>query len=167
VEKLKNIGVVLWANKERMVLAVMVLVFGWRVYVVLTPEQSLPSTNYRLPKADDGEIPKAAVPPPPPLRQSVPLEASYTPNPFWALSSQQEIREREGAADADIALLRIQKGRGGRVRAQIRTAGSTQWFDEGASFESFQLLQINAEEGTCLVRSERLGRNITLRVGGS
>jgi len=167
VDKLKNIGAVLWANKERMVLAVMVLVFGWRVYAVLNPEQSLPAMNYRLPKADDGQIPKAAVPPAPAVRQTVSLEAAYTPNPFWALSSQKEARASQGPEDAGISLLRIQKGRGGRVRAQIRTTSSTQWFDEGAPFESFHLLQINPEDGTCLVQSERLGKNITLRIAGS
>ncbi len=167
MEKLKKIGMALLANKERAVLAVMVLIFGWRVYAVLNPEQSLPPSSYRLPKPDDGQIPKAAVPPAPAPRQSSSLEAVYTPNPFWFLSSQKEVRgSNEGPEDAGISLLRIQKGRGGRVRAQIKTAGSTQWFDEGASFESFQLVQINPDQETCLVRSERLGKNITLSITG-
>lgn len=166
MEKLNKIGAILMANKERAVLAVMVVIFGWRVYAVLNPEQSLPPATYRLPKADDGQIPPSAVPAPPPPRQATSLEAIYTPNPFWSLSSQKEVRgnDKEAIEDAQISLVRIQKGRGGRVRAQIKTAGSTQWFDEGASFESFQLLQINPDEGTCLVRSERLGKNITLSV---
>jgi hypothetical protein len=164
VEKLRKIGERLWYNKERMVLAILVVVLGWNVYKVVNPPTGEKPPDYRPPS---GALPPdwrpVEVPLPPDPRIPGQWEMVYMPNPLWYYSTQSPLPKKTGEEDPGISLLRIRTVRD-KACAQLQTANTRKWYYEGDAFESFVLLKINVDEGTCLVRSERLGRNVTLRV---
>jgi len=164
VDKIRKLVESLWYNKERIVFGVMVCILLWHVYGIFNPPPDEAPLVLHEPNDDIKEVLKniAAVPPPPDVRPLVPWEGIYTPNPFWALSGQSSILSRERGDDADISLIQIQQGIGGRWRAQLRT-NVTDWYDEGESFESYQLLKIHPENNTVEVRSDRLGKVLTLK----
>lgn len=166
MDKIRKLVDTLWYNKERMVFGVMVCILLWHVYGIFNPP---PDENKPLVLQEPNKenIPKvieniAAMPDPPDLRPLVPWEGIYTPNPFWALSGQSSILSRNQKNEADISLIQIQQGIGGRWRAQLKT-NVTDWYDEGESFESYQLLKIYPETKTVEVRSDRLGQILTLK----
>ena len=162
MEKVRKILEWVWYNKERMVLAVMVAILCWHVYKVVYPPKEEPQVEHRLPSGAVPDRPLSDVLPPP-ARQSTSWDLVYTPNPFWYLSAQKETgKTSEGPTDAGISLLRIRKVGGDKYKAQLRTANTTRWYEQGEAFESFELLRIDPEAGTCEVRSERLGRVIKL-----
>jgi len=163
VEKVRKILDRVWNNKERMVLAVMVAILCWHVYKVVYPPKEEALAEHRLPS---GAVPEKRLPdvPPPVVRQSMQWDMVFTPNPFWYFSAQKEtVSTKEGPKDAGISLLRIRKVGRDKYKAQLRTANTTRWYEEGEGFESFQLLRIDPVAGTCEVRSERLGRVIKLQ----
>lgn len=164
MDKFRKIAERLWYNKERMVLAIMVGVLCWNVYKVAYPPPEKEETKHLLPKgAIDADWARANTPASPLPRVSQQWDTVYTPSPFWYYSGQSELtNKRQGPQSAGITLLRI-KQVVDKWRAQLRTT-RTAWYDEGESFESFQLLKINPDEGTCEVRSEQLGKVIVLRL---
>ncbi len=165
MDKVRKIAARLWYNKERMVLAIMVALLCWNVYKVMYPPPPAKQTDYTLPK---GEVTDVDLPTPPkPFVPRMPQQwdVAFTPNPFWYFSGQKAEgggdKERQ---DAGISLLRI-KQVGDTWRAQLKTT-RTAWYDEGEQFESFELLKIHPDEGTCEVNSQQLGRVIVLRLPG-
>lgn len=166
MDKLRKIVERLWRNKERIFLVAMLCILCWNVYKVLnTPEEK--PTPHAPPKAqiDDTYQPKE-IPEDPPRREVLDWTAIYTPNPFWYSPSQGGTAPTPGGEeDPGITLLRIAET-GGRLRAQLRTASATRWYDENEAFESFQLLRIDPANRSVEVRSERLGRVITLKLPG-
>jgi len=168
VDKVKKIAERLWYFKERFVLVVLLIVLGGNVYNLYRtayPKEASKDTTYLLPKASLGEDWTPAPPPPPPVtRQPTKWPEIFTPNPFWYLANQANTSvKKQGAEDAGISLIRITTVQG-KNRAQLQTASSKKWYYEGESFESFELLKIDPGEGTCQVRSERLGKVIALRL---
>jgi hypothetical protein len=157
----------LWYNKERMVLVVLVAVLCWNVYKVVSPGEETKEIPHALPKgAIDSNYSSVLPIPPPPPRTSAQWDTIYTPNPFWYFSAQTVSNDnRKGPEDAGIRLLDMKKVRD-KHRVKLQTAAAEKWYYEGDAFESFELLSIDPDEGTCQVRSERLGRVITLRLPG-
>jgi len=162
MDKLRKFFERLWYNKERVVLAIMVGVLCWNVYRVWYPADLLVAAAHSDPQRVSEDEPPVIVPGLEP-RQTQDWVAVYTPDPFWYYSQLTTNTEKtKEVQDAGIKLIRIRKVKD-EYRAQLQTEGSTQWYTEGDAFESFELLKIDPEAKTCQVRSERLGRVITLR----
>jgi len=166
VIKLRKIVERIWVNKERLVFAIMVLVLCWYVYKAVNPPPPPEEVTARVPRKKIGEGYKGVnVPAPPVPERPGEWNALYERNPFWYYSSISKEQGRERPQDAGITLLNIRTV-SGRNRAQLQTESSKKWYDEGESFEKFELLKIDPEAGTCDVYSEQLGKVITLRLPG-
>ena len=169
VDKIRKLAETIWYNKERIVLGVMVCILLWHVYSIFkSPPEDEPK-EFGVPRVDNivNVVKDIAGPPDPPKERPVAQwEGIYTPNPFWALSAQSSIMSRTTDAPADISLIQIQEGRPGKWRARLKT-NVMRWYDEGESFESFQLIKIHPEDNSVLVRSDRLGKVLTLKVQGN
>ena len=118
MDKLRKIGSWFWYNKERMVLAVMVIVLAYRVYGIVYPPESevwprIPVPQTELPQTDE-EKQALGLPSSPPIPPTDGLPGPYTSlyekNPFWYHASQAQTKDKEGvnAEDLNIELLDIQ-----------------------------------------------------------
>ena len=171
MDKLQKIGSWIWYNKERMVLAVMVLVLAYRVYQVLNPPPPrqwamLAAPRMQLP--DDAEsrerLGLPSVPPPrPPMTLPGDYVSFYERNPFWYYSGTagQDTGQDVRVEDLNIQLLDIQTGPDGNPRARLRTR-TTAWYSEGDTFEEFEVTRIDPDTNSVVVYSERYGRPFTL-----
>ncbi|MCX6575278.1 MAG: hypothetical protein NTV82_02670 [Candidatus Aminicenantes bacterium] len=169
MEKIRKLAEAIWYNKERIVLGVMVCILLWHVYTIFNPPTEVKPQQFSTPRKENIEqvIKEIAAPPDPPEERPVAQwEGIYTPNPFWALSGGTSTTSSTTTAAADISLIQIQQGRGGKYRARLKT-NVMGWYDEGDSFESFQLLKINPEDHSVEVRSDRLGKVLTLKAQGN
>ena len=169
MNKIRKLAETIWYNKERIVLGVMVCILLWHVYSIFNPPQETEPKKWQVPKVENiPEVLKkiAAAPEPPEDRAVTQWEGIYTPNPFWALSAQSTVASKTVNAAADISLLQIQQGRGGKWRARLKT-NVVRWYDEGESFQSFQLIKINPEDNSVEVRSDRLGKVLPLKAQGN
>lgn len=169
MDKIRKLAEAFWYNKERIVLGVMVCILLWHVYSIFNPPPEEEPEEFIIP--DGGRIADvlkeiAAPPDPPDERPVAQWEGIYTPNPFWALSAQSSITSRTSNAPADIRLIQIMEVRPGKWRARLKT-NVIGWYDEGASFESFQLIKIHPEDNSVEVRSDRLGKVLTLKAQGN
>jgi len=131
------------------------------VYRALNPADPGDPRVYRFPKQDIGDRLDVEMPRPPNPPRLAQWKALYTPNPFWFNPSERRSDNQGQREETDIVLLRIRDVRG-TPRVQLRTASATKWYSEGEQFESYQVFSIDPEAGTCQVRSERTGRNLTL-----
>ncbi len=162
MDKLRKFFERLWYSKERAVLAIMVGVLCWNVYRVWYPVPLPEAAAHTAPQRVSEDEPTVNVPGLEP-RQTQDWVTVYTPDPFWYYSQLTANTEKtKDVQDAGIKLILIRKVRD-EYRAQLQTESSTKWYTEGDAFESFELLKIDPDAGTCQVRSERLGRVITLR----
>ena len=172
MDKLRKIGSWFWYNKERMVLAVMVIVLAYRVYGIVYPPESevwprIPVPQTDLPQTDE-EKQALGLPSSPPIPPTDGLPGTYTSlyekNPFWYHASQAQTKDKEGvnAEDLNIELLDIQDV-SGKPRARLRTIRTTKWYSEGEQFEEFELVQINVETQTVVIYSERYSQRFELK----
>jgi len=165
MDKVRKLAERVWYNKERIVFVIMLGVLCWHVYRVRYPADSPPEKAHNAPGRVQETDAVAQAPGLPP-RQMADWAGIYTPNPFWYFSGlTAAANQPKEVVDAGIKLLRIKQVRD-KYRAQLQTESSTQWYDEGEPFESFEILKIDPDAGTCQVRSERLGRVITLSLPG-
>jgi hypothetical protein len=151
-----------------MVLAVMVGFLMYRVYQVVNPivgpEARLPSPP-RSNIGDDVDRPGLPPPPPPPPRTDD-WSRLWRFNPF-EFRQPRASRTTDGENPADvleIRLLRITPSGGGKFRAQIATPGRTAFYEEGQSFESYELLEIDPDAGTVTIFSEGLQKTAVLEL---
>ncbi len=174
VDKLQKAGAWLWYNKERMVLVIMVVIFGYRVYRVVTPPPAPDCPLLQQPKnelpTEPEEQQQLGLPGNPAPRPPMDVPGSYatlfTRNPFWYHSGQQSEQSGQQEVTAEslnIQLLDIQEAAGGRLRARLRTKSLTSWYSENAQFEEFELQRINKEDQTIEVYSERYGRTFVIQ----
>jgi len=102
MDKLRKIGLLIWNNKERMVLIVMLIVFGYRVYQIFFPPPPPEWPGLQTPKTQLPEEPEyrqeLGLPGGPPMRPPMDIPGTYATfyerNPFWYYSGQasQEAR---------------------------------------------------------------------------
>jgi hypothetical protein len=163
MDKLRKAWQWVWRNKERMVLAVLLIILAYQVYQVAKNPDELFDTTPPPPVASaEEEVPEP--PRPPVMSPPGDYSALYVRNPFWVYSNLGESQDSQQASrDLGIALLNIQKSPGGGNSALIRTLG-TKWYKEGEKFESYQLRRIDPEKREAVVYSEKLGKEITLKV---
>lgn len=160
MDKLRKIGVWAWEIKERVVLAVMVLLLGIRVYSLVNADDSFDSVklqNPRAPVVNDS-------PPPPipetPLPEPVIRLVRRSPIVYEPPSSRPGQQSSENSEDDKVRVLRIIEATGGVYRAQITTGGAAKTMVEGQSFESYQLQSIDPETGCCIIYSENSNSEI-------
>ncbi len=167
-DKIRKIGKWFWLNKERMVLICMVAFLCYQVYQVVYPPPREESVSHPRP---DKEIPKDARPPEPSRRPPIDLPGSYASlsnqNPFWWYSGSSSASKDDGeitAEDLGLELLAIREV-GDSWRAQLNTRTvRRRWYNEGEQFEEYILEEINPEEGTAVVYSERYARKYDLEL---
>lgn len=165
MDKIRKLAERVWYNKERIVFVIMLGVLCWHVYRVRYPAELPAEKAHNAPgraQETDAVAQAAALPP----RQMANWTGVYTPNPFWYFSGlTAAANQPKEVVDAGIKLLQIRQVRD-KYRAQLQTESSTKWCNEGDPFESFEVLKTDPDAGTCQVRSERLGRVITLSLPG-
>ncbi len=172
MDKIRKIGDWIWNNKERMVLIVMVLVLGYRVYQILSPPpppqwQRLQPPRQQLPE-DPLDREDLGLPGPPPARPPLDVPGTYVTfyerNPFWYYSGEarQQADQEVRAEDLNIQVLSIQVV-DGNPRARLRAGGGTSWYSVGDQFAGFELLEINSDADTVVVFSQSHERPFTLR----
>jgi len=165
MDKIRKLAERVWYNKERIVFVIMLGVLCWHVYRVRYPAELPAEIAHNAPgraQETDAVAQAAGLPP----RQMANWTGVYTPNPFWYFSGlTAAANQPKEVVDAGIKLLQIRQVRD-KYRAQLQTESSTKWCNEGDPFESFEILKIDPDAGTCQVRSERLGRVITLSLPG-
>lgn len=172
MDKLRKVVEWIWLHKEQMVLGVMVIVLCWHVYKVVNPEPPEPPAVHPRPRSlevselepEDREL--LGLPPPPPPPPEPPRYSDWqslkTKNPFTVTGAVGDAPPTEDRPD--ISLLSIMKWRDGSLRAQIRTASTTDWYGEGDQFESYQLLGIDEEAQTVEIYSEKFRKRFTYAV---
>jgi len=163
VDRLRKVGLVLWLNKERLVLFVMVCVLVFQVYKVIFPDEKPMGAAPQLPRPHDPDVIPIPMPSP---RPAPSLPGDYASlsrrNPFWYFSGAG--RDNRGGQDQEgfeISLVDIQRT-GDRLRARLSTASTTKWYNEGESFEQFQLISVDIENKQVTVYIERLGQTRVL-----
>lgn len=133
------------------------------VFTQHMPPKRIPDPN-ALPEEWTEEEGRPPSPPPNPLPPApTPYNALIKDNPFAAVSTGSADGPR-GEERPNIVLLGIREWGDGTYRAQIYTR-TRKWYEEGESFEAYQLISINPEEQSVEIFSEKHGRSFTYRVG--
>lgn len=149
-----------------MVLVIMVGFLCYRVYQMLYPPPKPAEKQFRAPGK---EIAEEQRPPLPPLRPPMDVPGAYAAlhrqNPFWYYgTSAGTTTPGIDPKNLGISLLKVRKV-GDKLRAQLRTRSTTQWYNEGEEFEQFVLEQVNPEDNTVVIYSEQYSRRFTLKLG--
>ena len=162
--KLRKILRWVWLNKERMVLIVVVLYLGHRVYIVaFPPELVLPP----VPRPPGQELPVAEgpgeAPLPPPPRISVDRTPLIGRNMFvYRPGTELEV---DRPVD-QLKLIRLIESAPGVFRAQIKTPATTRWYSVGDDFEDYELLDINGETQCVEIWSTETSEALTICIPG-
>ena len=161
MDKLRKIGLWIWYNKERMVLAIMFIALCYQLYKVWNPEPP-EKTKVFVPASMETEgkveIPQ---PPSPPRRNSPASITSLLGNPFTRMTGAA--RENAGGEES-IKLLRIIKWSDGTLRAELQDSRERDYFKEGESFGTYEVLSINQEAGEVEVYSAESNKRLKLSV---
>ena len=155
MEKLRKIGLWAWNAKERVVLTLMVLLLGFRVYSLVNAQADdsgeLNLSDPRAPMLSDADPPR---PPEPPSPEPVIRLVRRSPFAYVPPQSRVNTTTTENDKDAEVKVLRVREVTGGQWSAQITAGGAPKMIMEGASFESYVLLSIDPDTGCCIIYSE-------------
>jgi hypothetical protein len=132
-------------------------------------EQPLVFTQHMPPKRipDPTNLPEEwteaqGKPPAPPANPLPPSPVAYNAlvkdNPFTAATDERRPQDGPGAPP-NLRLLAIREW-GDTYRAQIQTR-TRKWYAAGESFETYQLVSIDPEDGSVVIFSEQDGQNYT------
>lgn len=160
---IRKIGAWFWNTKERMVLAVMVIILCYRVYQVLNP---VIDDFKRTPKNPGKVLPEEVEPdePPNPPR-AVPTEdwSIIWKRPLWLWQPRVDRRDINSAIEqsVNLQLMDIKEVSDGVYRVKIRS-NTIGWYDEGEKFESYELVSIDVDTDSCVIYAEEISRNIEL-----
>ena len=163
---LRKFGIWLWNSKERLVLAFLVIILCYRVFMVVSPQQMANSINPPSPPRSSITINDILGLEPPPPIPVVQQGSDWRPlwrDPLWAWNMQRspgDPRDPESGEER-IRLLNIQSS-GERLSARIQVGRSTHWYQEGENFFSFTLLRIDKDNECCDVFSEARNRPIEI-----
>lgn len=169
MNKLRKLGTWLWRSKERMLLAVVVVILCYQVWTLLHWEplvvDPIPEPR-REPPADWPGPPKPVITPVPPVRPS--YEALVLNNPFTVYGSTEPADEKKPERpDLGVQLVAIRPWKNNEVRAEIAVRGKRVRIKEGDSIDqvNLRLDKIDAENQSVVLSSDEYGR-IELTVGG-
>jgi hypothetical protein len=165
----RKIGTIIWNNKERLVLVIMVGVLCYRVYEVINPPPPVEIPVVPQPRNVIPNDWKDAPPVPTPIPtvdQQPPTRELVSRNPFSTLSGGQGVGSTVGGEDdIGLQLLGIKPWSGGTFRAQVITkGGKKQYVSEGEEFEEFRIISIDKDAGTVRVFSEKSKKSTTLKL---
>lgn len=165
MDQLRKVGDWLWRNKEKLVLAGLVIVLIYQVYKVrfAPTEAEQEEVIFQPPR---GSVPPGAATempdPPPPLPDRPDTKRLVSANPFSA-EGLGEGRDAEGGPELDAELLAIRPFSGGTWVAEIRTQTERpKRFGVGEGFESFKVISIDPTEQKVVIYSEEHRREFTL-----
>jgi hypothetical protein len=163
MERLRKIGLWFWEYKERFVLAIMVLILGYRVYfLVYAPE---------IPAGSRFQHPSTASANPLPLPPRIPDNQQLIPltpmirDPLFLYRRPGRRGPSGGSGDPGqdkFELVRILDDGTGKLKAQIFTGASRKIFAEGESFESYTVMGIDADTECVELYSESTASNFEL-----
>ena len=164
MENLRKFGIACWESKERVVLAIVVLVLGFRVYLLINP---VPDKTLKLYK--DPSLVTTVDPEPPPPPKPTPSPLPVTPLLRTPIFDYKRPSARDSKTDFNLTeedeklkLLRIiDDGRGGH-KAQISTGASRKLLAEGASFESYTVMNIDYDTECVTIYSEKSNQQFEL-----
>lgn len=163
MDKIRKGAAWCWETKERLVVAIMVILLGYRVYsLVYTNEAEEDIAKVRPPKTVyskeiDGPPP---IPPPFEIDPVTRLERKRLFQYVTPRGGSTRNQSDGGLEEGEIRVLRIVSDGSGGYKAQITTGASRKLIPEGEKFESYQLMTIDADTGCCEIYSESLGRLI-------
>lgn len=163
--KIRKLTTWVWNVKERIILIIMIIILCQRVYDVMNPETE--DAAARIPPmpfstSDNVPIPRNPPLPPPDLAPQNWILLESRPNTLFVKPrSGPNVNDNQEDV-TDLVLHRIRNS--GRVpRVQISTGqGRPRWYEEGAKFESYEIVFIDPENQTCQVYSEEASKPITL-----
>ena len=156
----------MWNSKERLILAFMVIILCYRVYMVVTPQDMDNTIKPLLPPKIDITIEEIdGLDPPPPLPRVV-MDVNWRPlwrDPLWVWNPQRNPGGPDVLEPGEerIQLLNIQVS-GERLMARIQVGQDKHWYREGDSFFSFKLLRIDKDNECCDVFSEARNKPIDI-----
>lgn len=154
----------LWAIKERIVLAVVLACLGYRIYIIIYPGDIIDKPPIDKPSDRLEGIDVPPLPERPKEQESVSWNSIHYNSPFWyrAPGTTNTNVKDGGDSEAQIKLLQILDTPTGST-VQLSAGASRTWCREGSQFQKYEVVSIDLASGTCEVRSERLGKVITLR----
>ena len=157
MEQLRKIGIACWDVKEKVVLVLMVLLLGYRVFILLKnqPEADGFTINIEEPttyfKGD---------PPGPPERPVIDSPPPITPlvrNDIFLYVRKSTRNDGPGNLDSDdanVKVLMITDDGDGGYKARITTGVARKFVSEGDSFESYTLMKIDKDNDCVEIYSE-------------
>jgi hypothetical protein len=160
---LQKTGVWIWTQKEKMVLVILLCVFGFRVYQVVSGPPPAPpedKTTRQAPE-DDPELPgprKARAP-------KVNYQSLVQRNPFSVYGvSLGGPDSRDGEERIDLTLVRIVPWHDGSHRAEMVSSRDprARRYEEGEPFEGYRVETIDPVANTVTVYSSEHERSFTL-----
>jgi len=161
---LQKTGVWIWNQKEKMVLVVLVCVFGFRVYQVVSgppPAPPEPKKTTGAPE-EDPELPG----PRPDKSAKADFQSLIQRNPFSVYGvSAAGSEDRDGEPRIDLTLLRIVPWNDGTYRAEIVSSRDSRArrYEEGEPFEGYRVESIDPAGNTVTVYSSEYERSFTLQ----
>ncbi|GMV99099.1 MAG: hypothetical protein AMXMBFR84_02380 [Candidatus Hydrogenedentota bacterium] len=175
MDQIQKFGLMLWAVKEKIVLACLVAILSWQVYKVVMSANgadagvSVGPVTPPKPELTDLQAigAESPGPPPEPIRVQE-FTALVRRNPFTVYGN--EAGESSGSTQVeeklDLTLERIVPWRDNTVRAQIRTKTSrAEPYYEGQSVEDFRVDKIDAEKQEVTIFSFKHQKQFVLKVG--
>lgn len=155
MDKVRKIAISLWENKERAVLGVMVIFLAYRGYVLINPpEPPEPPPPVRPSPTGEVEVPEPDFSPPDVERPQYDRDALVRRNPFWTNpyrrdpAAEREQRERPERPEVEITLDRITEMPDGSYRARLSRGRSRSTVEEGDTFQGYEVLRIDGEDGS-------------------
>lgn len=145
----------------------MIAVLAFQIFSVLRTEED---QTLGMPPPPSKQADRESLEPAPPeMPPEIPPREPPVNAPRLATNDPFDWREQSagpgagGPAESTLRLLRI-RGEGESAFVQIQTESSRRWYSVGEAFESYELLSVDAEEGTAEVFDESLNRTRTIRL---
>lgn len=164
MDNLRKFGIVCWDSKERLVLAIVVLVLCFRVSLLINPSRTVDVVKYVSPR-QGGEIELDE----PPRQPLPPDPLPVTPMLRSPIFDYQRPSARNTGTDSNLSeeddkvkLLRFMgDGRGG-YKAHISTGGARKLLAEGDAFESYTVTNIDYDTKCVTIYSEKSNKQFEL-----
>ena len=147
-----------------MVLLVMLVFLGLRVYNILNPETD-PGTNSSFPPPRSEISKDVERPGIPPRVEPLAGPEDWSPlvrrDPFFYDPRTAVLVGKDGEEPlgSKVEVLSIQEVFAGVVKVQIRTERTKKWYEEGDEFETYRLQSVDVDTQCCEIYDESFGRS--------
>lgn len=167
MDKIRKTFQWLWFAKERIVLVAMLFLLGVRIHSIFNPEAGEdPIASFGPPRTElQEDVDRPGIPPRTATSDIKGDWASVVRQPPFIYDDREGSggpRTPDPSAALGLKLIMIQTTRG-ITKAFIETPnGARKWYEEGESFEKYQLLRIDAENNTCDLYDDSEAREVTI-----